>query len=422
MSKFVLGGGTPLSGAVRVHGAKNAVLPIIAAALLSDSAVEIADCPNLSDVHNMLAIMERIGCRYRLNGRDLVVDATSADAWVMPEELGKVLRSSIFMLGPVIARFRRAHCSYPGGCEIGLRPINLHLKGLRAFNVDIREEHGYICCDGSNMRAANVLLDYPSVGATENLMMAAVAIKGTSTIQNAACEPEIEDLADMLNAMGAHISGAGSPTIAIEGGQKLHGVRHELLSDRIVAGTYMTAAAITAGDVFIQNVRPDHLDSVLSCLKEAGCQIDIEGTAGKACDVRVRGPKRPREMHHIETLPHPGFPTDMQAQLFALACVAEGTSVITENVFENRYKHAPELSRMGASIVLKDRMAVIRGVEELTGAEVSARDLRGGAALTLAGLRARGQSVVHGVEYIDRGYECLEKTLYSLGAQIKRVE
>ncbi len=421
MSKFVLSGGTPLRGAVRVPGAKNAVLPIIAAALLCDQEVEVDDCPDLSDVHNMLAIMERIGCRCRLQGGALTIDASSAHGWEMPEALGKELRSSIFMLGPVLARFHKARCPYPGGCEIGLRPINLHLKGLRAFNVGIREELGYIVCDGANMRPANILLDAPSVGATENLMMAAVGIDGVSTIQNAACEPEITDLAKLLNAMGARITGAGSPTIAVDGGHELHGVRHTLLSDRIVAGTYMVAAAITAGDLSIENVRPDHLESVLACLKEAGCTIDIEGTAGEPCRVRVRGPLRPRELHHIETQPHPGFPTDMQAQFFALACVAEGTSVITENVFENRFKHASELSCMGASIVLKDRTAVIRGVQTLTGAQVNARDLRGGAALTLAGLRARGESVIHGVEYIDRGYECLDKTLSSLGATIRRL-
>lgn len=425
MLKLVIDGGTPLSGRFRVPGAKNAVLPIIAAALLTDETLTISDCPDLSDVHNMLAIMERIGCRCQLSGRELTLDASSANGWEMPEELGKELRSSIFMLGPVIGRFKRVRCPYPGGCEIGLRPINLHLSGLKQFSVQVREEHGYIVCDGENMRPATVHLDYPSVGATENLMMAAVSISGRSVLQNAACEPEIEDLACMLNAMGADIRGAGTSTIAIEGGKKLHGVRHVLLSDRIVAGTIMVGAAITSGDVLLENVRFDHLQSVESKLLECGCSLEIETSCKEKpllSTVRVRGPKRPREMRSIETFPHPGFPTDLQAQFFALACVADGTSVVIENVFENRFKHAPELSRMGASIMLKDRTAVIRGVPRLMGADLCARDLRGGAALALAALRAEGRSVVHGVEYIDRGYECLEESLHSLGAQIRRVK
>ena len=319
------------------------------------------------------------------------------------------------MLGPVLARFKAAKLTYPGGCEIGNRPIDLHIKGFEEMNVEIVEESGYINCNAADMRGADIHLDYPSVGATENLMMAATCAKGKTVIRNAAREPEISELQRFLVSMGAHMHGAGSSTIVIEGGGMLKGVTHSLLPDRIVAGTFMVAAAITAGDITIENVRPDHHSSVFAKLRECGCLLTIGETS-----LRVKGPKRPYEMRIIETLPYPGFPTDMQAQFFALASVANGTSIIAENVFENRFKHAAELMRMGADITVKDRMAIIRGVPKLSGTDVTARDLRGGAALVLAGLRAEGMTRVDAAHFIDRGYDGFEDSLRSLGAEIFR--
>lgn len=416
MSKICVTGMRNLQGNIRTPGAKNAVLPMIAAALLTNEEVTLLDCPKLSDVRNMLAIMKMLGCSYECTDDAIHLDTAEANKWEMPEELAKELRSSIFMLGPVIARFRKACFTYPGGCEIGNRPIDLHIKGLRALNVDVLEEHGYIICDGSRMHGADIHLDYPSVGATENIMMAAISAPGKTVIRNAAREPEIWDLQQLLVHMGAKIYGAGSSTILIEGGGQLHGVAHRMVPDRITAGTWMVAAAITGGEVTVENVQCEHLHSVLAKLRECDCKIDVTGSS-----VRVRGPERPKEMELIETMPYPGFPTDMQAQFFALASVADGTSIIVENVFENRFKHAGELIRMGGLCTVKDRMAIVRGVNKLTGAEVKARDLRGGAALVLAALRAEGRSVIDGAEYIDRGYECIEESLSRLGAQISRI-
>ncbi len=305
---------------------------------------------------------------------------------------------------------------YPGGCDIGNRPIDIHLQGLSGLNVKILEEHGQILCDGHAMRGADIHLDYPSVGATENIMLAATAAKGQTIIRNAAREPEIQDLQDFMNEIGCGVSGAGTSTIIVEGGRtELSGAKHRIIPDRIVAGTVLAAAAITGGEVMLENVRQDHMHAIFSKLRECGCTLQISGDT-----VKIIGPKRPREMRLIETLPYPGFPTDMQAQFFALAAIAEGTSVIRENVFELRFKHAAELARMGADSTVKDRMAIIRGVERLRGANVVARDLRGGAALVLAGLAAEGETNVGAVQLIDRGYERLEDMLGELGADITR--
>jgi UDP-N-acetylglucosamine 1-carboxyvinyltransferase len=417
MAKFTIEGGKSLDGRIRVSGAKNAILPILAASLLTTGTVVIHDCPGLLDVTNMLCILEELGCTVSREGETVLVDAMNAHRWEMPDSLAKELRSSIFMLGPVLGRFRKARFTYPGGCEIGARPIDLHLKGLRKLNVSIEEEFGFIICDGKDMHGGEIHLDYPSVGATENLMMAAVCAKGTTIIHNAAREPEIVDLERFLSGCGARIAGAGTSTVVIEGVESLWCVEHKIIPDRIVAGTYMVASAITGGDVTLENVAPQHLHSVIHKLSEVGCVID----PGKD-SLRVRGPERPSELQIIETLPYPGFPTDMQPQMFALGTIARGTSVIIENVFDSRFKHAAELSRMGANITLKDRMAIIRGVERLTGSEVEGKDLRGGAALVLAGLRAEGRTVVRGVHHIDRGYEDLAKELSALGADIMRVE
>ena len=417
MAKFSILGAKRLEGEIRVSGAKNSILPILAATLLTTLPVIIHDCPDLLDVTNMLCILEQLGCDVKRENNTVVIDASKANRWEMPDSLAKELRSSIFMLGPVLGRFRKAKFTYPGGCEIGARPIDLHLKGLRSLNVNIIEEHGYIICDARDLQGGEVHLDYPSVGATENLMMAAVYAKGTTTINNAAREPEIIDLQSFLNGCGARICGAGSSTVVVQGVTKLKDVEYKIMPDRIVAGTYMVAAAMTKGDITLKNVSPLNLHSITHKLKEVGCRVDVGQDI-----IRICADKRPSELQQIETLPYPGFPTDMQPQIFALGTIASGTSVITENVFENRFTHAAELSKLGANIKIKGRTAVIRGVERLTGSEVEGKDLRGGASLVLAGLSAYGNTTVRGVEHIDRGYEDLAKGLTGLGADIVRVE
>lgn len=416
-NKYIISGGKQLSGEIEIGGAKNAILPILAATLMCQGPVMLHNCPRINDVYNMLSILTKLGCNVDWNGdHSIIVDTESAFSWEMPDTLSKQLRSSIFMLGPIVARFKKAYFSYPGGCEIGVRPIDLHLKGLRELNVDIEEKHGHILCRAENMRGADISLDYPSVGATENIMMAATLAKGDTTISNAAREPEIVDLQNFLNKCGAKIYGAGSSTIYIKGDRDLKGVEHTLIPDRIVAGTYMIAAAITKGEIDIKNTVPEHMSALISKLREADCKIYTDKDV-----IHVIGPDRPKEMRIIETLPYPGFPTDMQAQIFAFACLAKGTSVIVENVFDNRFKHVSELTRMGANITVKDRTAVIRGVESLTGTEVYAQDLRGGAALVLAGLRAEGNTIVNGLSQINRGYENLCENLKKLGADIVKV-
>ena len=337
--------------------------------------------------------------------------------WEMPDELSKKIRSSIFMLGPIIARFRRATVTFPGGCEIGLRPIDLHLSGLRQLGVSILEEGGMIHCDGSRMRAGTVHFDYPSVGATENVMMAAVGLHGTTLVHNAAREPEIVDLQHFLCAMGAKVSGAGTHTIAIEGVKRLHGVAYTPMPDRIVAGTLLAAAAATGGNVRLRNVPVQDLYAVFAKLREMGCSIDEEVDA-----VTLHAPERLRAFHQLQTQPHPGFPTDMQVQMLALAVRAQGTSVVVENVFENRFTHAGDLNRMGADVMVNGRTAIVKGVDRLYGARVAARDLRGGAALAIAGLQAEGETLVEHVELIDRGYDKLEQMLSALGADVCRTD
>ena len=417
MSTLKVCGGNPLRGEIAVYGAKNAVLPILAASIMTTQQVVLRGCPMLSDVRHMVAILESLGARVKVEGDVITIDPRHADSHEMPEDLCKQMRSSIFLLGALISRFQKAWVTQPGGCEIGLRPIDLHLKGLRALNVQINEAFGEILCVGNDTRGAEVTLDYPSVGATENIMMAAVMAKGETVLRNAAREPEVADLAAFINTMGGRVRGAGTDCIVIEGVRELHGATYTIMPDRIVAGTYMAAAAIAHGDVTIRNVVPAHLNAMASKLMEAGCRIDFED--GLA---RVRAPRVLREMQQIETLPYPGFPTDLQAQIMAVACLCQGTSVITENVFENRFKHATELVRMGARITIRDRVAVVCGVERLQGARVGAKDLRGGAALVIAGLAAYGTTTVDGDVYINRGYQDLAGELNALGAQIQKVD
>jgi UDP-N-acetylglucosamine 1-carboxyvinyltransferase len=363
----------------------------------------------------MIEILRSLGAEVITDHDIIVIDARHADSHEMPEELSKQMRSSIFLLGALISRFKKAWVTQPGGCDIGLRPIDLHLKGLRQLNVEIIEAHGAIHCIGSDARGSEISFDYPSVGATENIMMAAVMAEGTTVIHNAAREPEVRDLACFINKMGGMIHGAGTDCVTIYGVRELHGAEYEIMPDRIVAGTYMAACAITGGDVRVENIVPEYLSAACSKLGEAGCELTISKNS-----LRLRAPKRLCEMKQIETLPYPGFPTDLQAQWMAVACVAKGTSIVAENVFENRFKHASELQRLGADITVRDRIAIVRGVETLEGTRVAAKDLRGGAALVIAGLKASGITEVTGASFIDRGYQDLAAELNSIGAQIEK--
>ena len=408
-------GGRRPTGEWTVHTAKNAVLPIMAAAVLTPDRTVLEDCPLLSDVEHMGEILRCLGCKVERNGRTLVIDPQGMNSHEMPDALAKKIRSSIFLMGPILTRFHKATVTFPGGCEIGLRPIDLHLSGLRQLGVVIHEEGGVIHCDGHHMQAGCVHFDYPSVGATENVMMAAVLLRGRTTLHNVAREPEIVDLQHFLNRMGASISGAGSHTIVIEGVRRLHGISYTPMPDRIVAGTMLAAAAITGGKIQLKNGPAEDMQAVFSKLREMDCVLMRHGDS-----VSLHAPQRLRPFERLQTQPHPGFPTDMQAQLLALATVASGTSVLVENVFENRYGHAGDLNRMGADVLINGRTAVVKGVGELYGAQVTARDLRGGAALALAGLRAIGETVVEQAHLIDRGYEQFERALASLGAEIRR--
>lgn len=416
MEAFVVEGGTPLRGEIRVDGAKNATLPILAAAVLTEETVRLHDVPEITDVKHMADILTMLGCQVTRENSDMTVTCADLHTWEMPDQLSKQIRSSIFLLGPILARFHKATVTFPGGCEIGLRPIDLHLSGLRCLGVKIKEEGGLIHCDGSSMHAGEVHFDYPSVGATENVMMAAVLVPGITTIHNPAREPEIVDLQNFINAMGGRVRGAGGHAIEIEGVSCLHGTEWTPMPDRIVAGTLLAAAAVTGGEITLTNAPESDMVAVTAKLREMGCRI-----AEAPGRIALSAPQRLTAFSQLQTQPHPGFPTDMQVQMLALLAVSEGTGVITENVFENRFTHAGDLNRMGAHILCTGRTAVVRGVRELYGARVTARDLRGGAALVLAGLKAHGETHVEHAELIDRGYDHLERQLTELGANIRRV-
>lgn len=416
MEAFVVEGGVPLCGEARVDSAKNAVLPILAASVLTRDTVTLRHVPDITDVAHMAEILTLLGAQVLRQGDEMTVDCGGLHTWEMPDRLSKQIRSSIFLLGPILARFRKATVTFPGGCEIGLRPIDLHLSGLRCLGVKIREEGGQIYCDGSAMHAGEIHFDYPSVGATENVMMAAACLPGVTVIHNPAREPEISDLQNFINAMGGRVRGAGSHYIEVEGVERLHGVTWTPMPDRIVAGTLLAGAAMTGGEITLTNAPESDMVAVTAKLREMGCRVVEE--PGR---ITLAAPRRLRAFAQLQTQPHPGFPTDMQVQMLALLSAAEGTGVITENVFENRFTHAGDLNRMGAHILCTGRTAVVQGVEELYGARVTARDLRGGAALVLAGLRAQGETRVEHAELIDRGYDHLEKQLAGLGAKIQRL-
>ena len=417
MAKIVISGGEPLNGDVWISGAKNAVLPILAATLLADEPVTIGNVPHLHDVTTTMELLGQMGVQLTIDERMRIhVDPRPANRYFAPYDLVKTMRASILVLGPLVARFGEADVSLPGGCAIGSRPVNLHIKGLQALGADVSVENGYIKARAKRLRGARVVMDLVTVTGTENIMMAAALASGTTVIENAAQEPEVVDLANCINTMGGKISGAGSSTIVIEGVERLHGTHYEVLPDRIETGTFLVAGAITGGRVLAKRARPKTLEAVLHKLEEAGAQIN---TTEDSIEVDMRG-RRPKAVD-ITTAPYPAFPTDMQAQFTALNSVAEGVGTITENVFENRFMHVHELERLGADIRLEGNTAVIRGVHAMSGAPLMATDLRASACLVLAGLVAKGDTTVDRIYHIDRGYECIEEKLGTLGAKIRRL-
>ncbi len=417
MDKLIITGGVPLEGEVRISGAKNATLPILAATLLADGPVTVGNVPHLHDVTTTIELLGRMGVGVTINDKAGVeVDPREIREFYAPYELVKTMRASILVLGPLVARFGSADVSLPGGCAIGARPVNLHIQGLQQMGADVRVEGGYIRAKASRLHGAHIVMDLVSVTGTENLMMAAALADGTTIIENAAREPEVVDLADCLNQMGADVRGAGTDTLEIVGVESLSGTEYRVMPDRIETGTYLVAGAITGGHVRVRDTRPDLLEAVLVKLREAGAAIT---TGDDWIELDMRG-KRPRAVN-IRTAPYPGFPTDMQAQFCALNAVALGTANIVETVFENRFMHALEMQRLGADIQIDGHNAAIRGVEYLTAAPVMATDLRASASLVLAGLVANGETTVERIYHIDRGYERIEEKLAQLGARIRRV-
>ena len=417
MDKLQIRGGVPLDGEVRISGAKNATLPILAGALLADGPVTIGNVPHLQDVTTMIELLGRMGASVTVDERMRIeVDPRTMRETFAPYELVKTMRAAILVLGPLVARHGSADVSLPGGCAIGARPVNIHVAGLQAMGADVHIENGYIKARAGRLKGARIVLETVTVTGTENLMMAATLAEGRTILENAAREPEIVDLALFLNSMGARVSGHGTDTIIVDGVESLHGTSYDVLPDRIEAGTYLLAAAITGGRVRARNARPEHLDAVLAKLEEAGAKV-VRGDNFIEVDM---GGRRPRSVD-IRTAPHPGFPTDMQAQFAALNTVADGVGTIVETIFENRFMHMLEMRRMGAEIRLEGNTAIIKGVPKLTAAPVMATDLRASASLVLAGLVAEGTTEVERIYHIDRGYECIEEKLQGLGAQIRRI-
>lgn len=414
MGRYVVRGGNRLNGEVNIIGAKNAILPILAATVIGGNESTLINVPRLRDVEITIKILKSLGCKVKFVDDIMWVNSKPLNQIEIPDELVREMRSSIIFMGAMLSRVGEVKISYPGGCEIGPRPIDLHLKALREMGAEIEESHGFLHLKAKELKGAEIQLDYPSVGATENIILAGIGAKGTTIIRNAAREPEIEDLQTYLNAAGAKVRGAGTSVITVEGVDKLHNVHHNTMPDRIVAGTFMVASAITEGEVIIKNIIIDHLQAISAKLREAGCIIYTDRKS-----LKIKGPKRINSVEMIQTLPYPGFPTDMQAQIMALLSIATGTSIISETVFENRFKHAEELVRMGANIKTFGRIAVVKGVRELTGAKTTAKDLRGGAALVLAGLAAKGETVIEDVYHIKRGYEEFHINLQNIGANIR---
>lgn len=416
MDKFVVSKSNRLSGTVRVSGSKNAALPILAAALLVEDEVSLEDVPRLNDIEIMNQLLEVLNVEVDFFNRNgMHINTRNIRNATISYELTSKMRASTLILGPILARFGTAKISLPGGCSIGTRPIDLHIKGLRAMGAEIETHNGMIDAVAEKLVGAKIYLDFPSVGATENIMMAAVLAEGETIIDNAAMEPEIVDLSNFLNKMGADVRGAGTSTIRVKGVKSLHSCTHQIIPDRIEAGTFMVAAAMTKGDVTVENVITSHIKPVIAKLQEIGCTVIEDGSL-----VRVIGTEEPKPTH-IKTLPHPGFPTDMQPQFMAFMSVIEGTSLVFETIFENRFRHVEELRRMGADITIDGRTAAVRGILNLTGCSVKATDLRAGAALILAGFVAEGETTVEDIMHIDRGYEGIEEKFRSIGGNIRRV-
>ena len=415
MQKLSIQGGVPLSGEVRVAGAKNAALPILAAALLAAAPLRVTNLPNLNDVRTMIELLKRMGVKAKLDAHAVELDAGSLTDPVAPYELVKTMRASILVLGPLTARFGEARVSLPGGCAIGERPVDLHIKGLEAMGARIAIEAGYIRASASRLKGARIFMDTVTVTGTENLMMAACLAEGETVLENCAREPEVVDLARCLIAMGARIRGHGTDVIAIEGVKSLNGAQYAVMPDRIEAGTFLAAAAATRGSVRLTDAPVASLDAVLDKLREAGATVEAGGRT-----VELAMPRRPKAVA-LRTAPYPGFPTDMQAQFIAMNCVAEGTAFVTETIFENRFMHVQELRRLGAHIDIEGNTAMVHGVERLTGATVMATDLRASASLVIAGLVAEGETIVERIYHLDRGYERIEKRLAELGARVTRI-
>lgn len=412
MSKYVIQGGKRLEGELYIDASKNAVLPIIAATILTGNTTVLYNCPDISDVNIMMEILQRLGCDVKRETTTLIIDTKHMDSYSVPEELVSKMRSSIIILGALIGRLKQARVSHPGGCPLGARPIDLHLKGFEKMGIEIEESHGFITCKTNNLQGAIINLDFPSVGATENIMLAAVLADGETTLFNAAKEPEIVDLQNYLNKCGAQVQGAGTSTIFIKGVKTLHYTEYEPIPDRIIAGTYLMATAITRGSIALKNVNPMHLQVPLLKLEQIGCKITKDSN-----QINLTTPHTLKGIH-INTEPYPGFPTDLQSPIMSLLCTCYTTSTMVENLFEARFKHVEELIRMGAHIELVERCAIIRPCDELHGAEVYARDLRGGAALVIAGLFAQGTTSVCDIEHIKRGYHSMVLDLRQLGATI----
>lgn len=416
MPKIIVKKSAPLRGTVKIDGAKNAVLPIIAATLLAEGKSVLKGVPNLRDVHVISDLLRHLGAEVTYEGTTLTVDASNITTCEAPYELVRKMRASFLVMGPLLARFNHTKISMPGGCAIGTRPIDLHLKGFKSLGAEVEMDHGFVEAKTEKLTGNKLYLDFPSVGATENIMMAAALAEGTTIIENAAEEPEIVDLANFLNEMGANVKGAGTNTIKIKGVESLKGAEHTVIPDRIEAATYMVAAAMTKGDITVENVLMEHLKPIIAKLRETGCEIiEMENA------VRVIGPEVLKPID-IKTLPHPGFPTDVQAQFMAMLTIANGTAVVIETVFENRFMHVAEFNRMGADIKIKGRSAIVNGVDKLYGAKVNATDLRAGAALILCGLIAEGETQIGEIYHIQRGYVDIDKKIRALGGNIEIVE
>ncbi len=416
MDKILVRGRQRLQGSVTISGAKNAALPILISALLCDGPNTFSNVPMLRDIQSTLELLSHMGVRCLREDHTVTVDAGGLNNFEAPYDLVRKMRASILVLGPILARLKRARVSLPGGCAIGARPINLHLRGLSLLGAEIKLEHGYVEASCESLKGAEIYFDVVTVTGTENLMMAAALAEGSTVLSNAACEPEVVALAEVLNQMGARISGAGTPEIVIEGVDKLHPITTRIIPDRIETGTFMVAAALTGGDVTLKKTAPEHMEAIIHKLRLTGSQIDIQGT-----DIRVQGSDVINSVD-IKTLPYPGFPTDMQAQFMALMTVAKGSCLISETIFENRFIHVSELRRMGADITVSGNSALVKGVGRLSGAPVMASDLRASACLILAGLIAENTTEVNRVYHLDRGYESMEEKFRSLGASIERVK